>query len=182
MARGLPTTEDAGRILAAKRTRPPRRPPPSAGNILARTVRSLEGRFKDDAGGLQARWTEIVGAALAKRTEPGRLIRSRLKPGAVLELRVDGPVATLIQHQAPEIIAQVNLFLGAGAVTGLRIVQGPLRHPSAARAGLARPSRRVATPLDSALEAKLADSLSNMPDGDLKAALTRLGREVLRRS
>ncbi len=30
--------------------------------------------------------------------------------GSVLELKVDGPAAALIQHQAPEILSRVNLF------------------------------------------------------------------------
>jgi len=40
--------------------------------------------------------------------------------------------------------------------------------------------RRAKGPLDAAAEQALVDSLSAFPDGDLKAALTRLGREVLR--
>jgi hypothetical protein len=35
-------------------------------------------------------------------------------------------------------------------------------------------------PLDAAAEQALADSLAETPDGPLKAALLRLGREVLR--
>jgi hypothetical protein len=49
---------------------------------------------------LQARWREIVGETLARRTEPVRVIKSRTGEGGTLELRVDGPVASLIQHQA----------------------------------------------------------------------------------
>ena len=46
---------------------------------------------------------------------------------SVVALGVAGASAALIQHQAPEIVARVNLFLGEGAVNKLRIVQGPLR-------------------------------------------------------
>jgi hypothetical protein len=91
---------------------------------------------------------------------------------------VAGPSAALIQHQAHEILARVNLFLGADAVQKLRIVQGPLR-PAAD--GAPAPRRR-AMPLDAAKEAELAASLAEAPEGPLKAALTRLGRAVLRRS
>jgi WD40 repeat protein len=52
----------------------------------------------------------------------------------VLELRVDGPAAALVQHQAPEILSRVNLFLGAGSVGKLRIVQGPVKARIAAPA------------------------------------------------
>ena len=133
MPRPLPTGGEAARIFTVKRTRPVARPPPTAAKALARTFKALDARFGQGGGGLQARWTEIVGQALARRTEPVKLItpRGRAAAGtsgaATLELRVDGPSATLIQHQAPEILARVNLFLGAGAVARLRIVQGPLR-------------------------------------------------------
>jgi hypothetical protein len=181
MPRPLPSGAETARILAAKRTRPVLPPPPTAGRALTSTIKALDARFGQGTAGLQARWTEIVGAALARRTEPMKLTAPRAGGGASLELRVEGPSATLIQHQAPDILARVNLYLGAGAVAKLRIVQGPLRGVvkrdspvlSAAR-------RRIKGPLDAAAEAELADSLAAVPDGRLKLALQRLGREVLR--
>jgi hypothetical protein len=183
MARDLPSPQETVRILATRRTRPPPGPPPAAGRALAGTLKTLEGRFGKGAEALQARWREIVGAELARRTEPTKLVRPRTGGAASLELRVEGPSAAIIQHRAPDILDRVNLFLGAGAVDRLRIVQGPLK-------GLARHNtpvaaaarRRFAGPLDAAAEQKLAASLEPLPDGRLKAALTRLGREVLRRA
>ena len=102
----------------------PGRPPPAAGRALTRSLKALEAKFGQGVDGLKARWTEIVGVNLARRTEPTKLVKPRAGDGASLEIRVDGPSATLIQHQAADILARVNLFLGAGAVTRLRIVQG----------------------------------------------------------
>jgi hypothetical protein len=182
MPRSLPSEEDALRILAAKRTRRAPRPPPAVGGSLAPLIRSLDERFGKGPDGLRARWREIVGEALALRTEPVKLTKPRQGDGGgVLELKVDGPAAALIQHQAPEILARVNLFMGAGTVARLRVVQGPIRRapPAAARAADSR--RRRAQPLDAAAEAELDSGLSRVPDGPLKTALRRLGREVLRR-
>ena len=182
MTRSLPTLEEARLIFAAKRTRPARRPPPAAAGAVTRALKQLNARFGHGAEGLQAHWTEIVGKAMLGRTEPGRLLKSR--QGSVLELKVDGPSAVLIQHQAPEILARVNLFLGAGAVTALRIVQSPpslvpkRRSSSAAE----RLPTRHRPPLDAGLESGLARDLSSFSDGPLKAALLRLGREALRGS
>jgi hypothetical protein len=75
----------------------------------------------------------------------------------------------------------VNLILGAGAVNKLRIVQGPLRGPVRAPPSATVIRRAKAGPLDAAAEAELARGLSALPEGGLKAALTRLGRGVLRR-
>ena len=174
--RGLPSPQDALRILAEKRTRAQRRPPPPAGRSLAPLLKELDAKFGQGPGALQARWREIVGPEIARRTEPVKLTRGRAGQPSSLEIRVAGPAAAIIQHQAHEILARVNLFLGADAVQKLRVVQGPLRHqPEPPRA----PVRRLA-PLDAAEEAKLAKEMADAPDGPLKAALTALGRGVLR--
>ncbi|MDB5439787.1 MAG: hypothetical protein JWM33_2214 [Caulobacteraceae bacterium] len=176
MRRPLPDPQEAAEILARKRTRPARRPAPPAGRSLAPLIKALETRFGQGPDALRARWKEIVGAPLARCTEPVKLIRSRTG-GATLELRVDGPAAAIIQHQAPEILARISLVLGAGAVEKLRIVQGPVRP----QPGLPQVSRvRRKPPLDAAQEAELAEGLADQPDSPLKAALTRLGREVMR--
>jgi hypothetical protein len=176
MPRPLPSTQEALAILAARRTRPPPRPPRHAGRGFAALLKTLDERFGQGPDALRARWREIVGEALAGRSEPVKLVKSRTG-GATLELKVAGPVAALVQHQAPLILDRVNLYLGPGAVARLRIVQGPLS-PGAARPKAAGP--RVRPPLDAAAERALADGLAATPEGPLKAALMRLGREVLR--
>ena len=176
MARTLPSAQDALRILSEKRTRPPRRPPPPAGRSLAPVLKALDAKFGQGAGALQARWREIVGPEIARRTEPVKLTKGRAGAPASLEIRVAGPSAAIIQHQAHEILARVNLFLGADAVQKLRVVQGPLRH----KAEPQRPPSRRNAPLDAAEEAKLAGALAEAPDGPLKQALIALGRGILR--
>jgi hypothetical protein len=180
--RGLPTAQETVRILARRRTRPVPPPPPVAGRALTKTLGALRARLGQGAEGLKARWREIVGAELARRTEPTRLVKPRAGGAASLELRVEGPSAAIIQHQAPDILDRVNLFLGAGAVARLRIIQGPLRgHVQRPTAGAAAAAgRRLETPLDVAAEQALAERLSALPEGRLKTALARLGRAVLR--
>ena len=179
MVRRLPSAEEAARILASKRTRRLPPPPPAAGRSIAPVVKALEARFGQGPEGLKARWREIVGEALARRTEPVKLVRPRGGAGgASLELRVDGPAAALIQHQAQDIMARLNLLLGPGAVTKLRIVQGPLQGGPRAEPPAGR--RRAKGPLDAAAEKTLAEGLADVPEGRLKSALGKLGREVLR--
>ncbi len=178
MKRSLPSLEEATEILAHKRTRPQRRPPAAAGRQLTKFVKALDQRFGQGPAVLQARWREIVGETLARRTEPVKVTKPRTGGPSALELRVEGPAATLIQHQAPEIVARVNLFLGAGSIDKLRIVQGPVRKAEPARAGA--PKRRK-PPLDAAAEAALEAEMAGQPEDALKAALRNLGREVLRR-
>ena len=178
MRRPLPSPEEAMRILTAKRTRPVRRPPPPLGRALNKTLREFDARFGQGPGALQARWREVVGPEVAKRTEPVKLVKGRNGGPSSLEIRVAGPSAAIIQHQAHEILARVNLFLGADAVQKLRVVQGPLRN----KAEPQRPPSRRNAPLDAAEEAKLAGALAEAPDGPLKQALIALGRGILRQA
>jgi hypothetical protein len=175
MARQLPTRDEALLILAQKRTRPPIRPAPPAGRALNRFVKDLDARFGQGSGALTARWREVVGPEVAKRTEPVKLVKGRNGGPSSLEIRVAGPAAAIVQHQAHDILARVNLFLGPDAVQKLRIVQGPLQRTEA-------PPRRRPKPLDAAAEAQLARDLADAPDGKLKDALLALGRGVLKRN
>lgn len=172
--RPLPTAQEAAEILGRRRTRAPIRPAPPLGKTLAPLIKQLDAKFGQGPGLLQTRWREIVGEQLARHTEPVKLIKARTG-GSTLELKVAGPIAALIQHEAPNIMARANMLLGAGEVTRLRIVQGVLRKPEAAP-----PRRRSKAPLDAAAERELAESLAEQPDGPLKSALLKLGREVLR--
>jgi hypothetical protein len=180
MPRSLPSQAEAAAILAARRPRPAPRPPRHAARGLAPIIKALEAKFGPGPNDLKSRWREIVGESLAVRSEPVKLVKAR-SGGATLELRVAGPVAALIQHQAPLILDRLNLYLGEGAVAKLRIVQGPLsRDAGRPAAKAAAPTRRARPPLDAAAERKLADGLATTPDGRLKEVLLRLGREVLR--
>jgi hypothetical protein len=177
MRRMLPSAAEAAEILGRKRTRPARRPPRAAGARLNGFIRRLDERFGRGPDTLAARWREIVGETLARHTEPSKLSRPRAGAGGVLELKVEGPAAALIQHQAPDILARVNLFLGDGAVQRLRVVQGLVRKRVVPTAGVRRRKR----PLDAAIEAELVAGAAGATDEGLRAALIRLGREVLRR-
>src|SRR5580698_3138817 len=145
MRRSLPSSAEALAILAARRPRPAPRPPRHAARGLNVAMKKLEEKFGRGPDDLKSRWKGIVGEALAGRTEPVKLVKSRTG-GATLELRVAGPVAALVQHQAPLILDRLNLYLGSGVVAKLRIVQGPLSKPPAA----AKSARRTRIPLDAA--------------------------------
>lgn len=178
MPRPLPTLREAAAILARRRTRGLGWTPPGAGRALAATMKALDARFGQSIDGLEVRWREIVGVPLARRSEPVKLVKSRVGPTA-LEIRVEGPSATLIQHQSAEIIERVNMFLGPAAVGRLRIVQGPLKGPVTQRPAPHTPRHAANRPLDAAAEKALTESLAALPDGSLKQALTKLGRKVM---
>lgn len=145
MRRPLPTESEARQILAQRRTRPAPRPPPPAGRSLAPLIKKLDAQFGRGASALEPRWVEIVGERLARVTRPQKLTKGRGNAGGVLELRVVGPAALLVQHQSADIIQRVNLFLGAGSVEKLRIAQGPVK-PLPASGAKPRPRGRAVLP------------------------------------
>lgn len=176
MRRTLPTEAEAREILSRRKTRPAPRPAPKAGRHLQGLVKGLDEKFGRGAGALEPRWREIVGDQLARVTRPQKLTKGRGGTGGVLELRVAGPAALLVQHQSAEILSRVNLFLGAGSVDKLRIAQGPVKPLAEAAAKPRRPSKPPPLPADA--EAALSRAVEPAPDG-LKAALQKLGRAVL---
>ena len=176
MRRTLPTDAEVREILSRRRTRPLPRPAPRAGRALQGLIKELDSKFGRGAQALEPRWREIVGDRLARVTRPQKLSKGRGGAGGVLELRVAGPAALLVQHQSEDIIQRVNLFLGAGTVEKLRIAQGPVKPPPE----IAAPPRRrpAAQPLPAHEEAALKASVAEASD-TLKGPLERLGRAVL---
>jgi hypothetical protein len=124
---------------------------------------------------LVTRWSEIVGAEIAAHSEPIKIQWTRAavgderQPGALV-LRVEGPAAIEIQHLANVVCERVNGFLGWRAVDRLALRQAPLR----------RALRKTLTPADTAAAARIAASLPDIADEDLRQALARLGAAVKR--
>jgi hypothetical protein len=90
----------------------------------------------------------------------------------VLTVRVEGPQAVFLQHEATQIIERVNAFLGYGAIGRLRIVQAPITPLKATAAAATRA-------LSASEEAELGARVAEVDGGPLRAALQRLGRGVL---
>ncbi len=122
---------------------------------------------------LVMRWPDIVGPEVAGHAEPIKLQWQRAPDGepnepATLVLRVEGPAAIEIQHLSNVILERVNRFFGWQAVGRLALRQAPLtRH--------ARKPRRT---IDPAATARVAETLGDVGDDDLRMALARLGAAI----
>ena len=124
---------------------------------------------------LVTRWAEIAGAEIAAHSEPIKIQWPRPAEGeerepGTLVLRVDGPAAIEIQHQVGVICERVNRFLGWRAIARIGLRQAPLRRGTAKR-------RRAP---DTAAAARVAATLSDVEDEELRQALSRLGAAVKR--
>ena len=120
------------------------------------------------AAGVITNWPAIVGQDLARHTTP-----ERLDSNGTLRLRVDGPLATELQHREPEILEKIASYFGYRAVHRLRLIQGPFEKE-------APPEKPAPTPpLDSESAESLDNSLEATRSADVKSALARLGRAIL---
>ena len=140
----------------------------AVGAVLARVVKPIMRRrgFRDID--LWAHWSVVVGPQLAALSMPERITR-RGPDGAVLTVKVEGAMATEVQHMAPLILERLNRHYGSGSIAKLHIIQGPMP-PQKQRAARQTPNA------DERAEAEAA--LAPFPDGPLKAALARLGARV----
>jgi hypothetical protein len=151
---------------------------------FARPLRDLVGKAVGDtfrkqgfaSAELVTRWADIVGAEIAVHSEPIKIqwqrpIEGEEREPGTLVLRVNGPAAIEIQHLTSVICERVNRFLGWRAVARIGLRQAPLRH------GAVKPRR---TP-DAAAAARVAATLSDIEDEELRQALSRLGAAVKQR-
>ncbi len=147
------------------------------GDAVARAIAPLASRRGLTTSDLLPAWRDLVGRRFANATRPERLVwpKGQANEGrpAQLVVRVDGPMAVFLQHEAGQIVERVNAFVGYAAIDRIRIVQGPVATP----AGPAE--RRKLRTLAADEEAALGRRLDSVEDGGLKAALDRLGRSVL---
>ncbi|MDF1601238.1 DciA family protein [Mesorhizobium sp. YIM 152430] len=123
-------------------------------------------------------WEEIVGERIASASRPEKIVWPRrmgendpFEP-ATLVVACEGMAALALQHETGEVIGRVNGFLGFSAVGRIRIVQKPV----AVDTVLKRPGPAK---LDGRQEAHLKSVTAQIEDDGLRAALERLGAEVI---
>jgi hypothetical protein len=121
---------------------------------------------------LLADWATIVGPVLARRCQPVRVDHAPgRRSGGTLVLQVGSGAALEIQHQAPQLIERINTYFGHRAIRQIRLLQMPLPPTPA-------PTPPEPRPLSREVEARLAASVTHVPDEALREALLALGRTV----
>jgi len=144
-------------------------------DLLSKVVGETFKRRGFASAELVTRWTEIVGVEIAAHSEPIKIQWTRppdgeaRQPGTLI-LRVEGPAAIEIQHLANVICERVNRFLGWRAVERIALRQAPLRNAL----------RQPVSAVDPATAARIAASLPEIADDELRQALARLGAAVRR--
>jgi hypothetical protein len=125
---------------------------------------------------LVTRWPTIVGPEIAAHAEPIKLQWQRAEgheppQPATLVLRVEGPAAIEIQHLANVILERVNRFFGWQAVGRIALRQAPLTR---------RDAPQPPPAIDTAEAERVAATLTEIGDEELRMALARLAAAVKR--
>ena len=145
-------------------------------DVLGKTIGDTFRKQGFASAELVTRWAEIVGADIAARSEPIKIQWPRPADGeerepGTLVLRVDGPSAIEIQHLVGVICERVNRFLGWRAIGRIGLRQAPI----------VRKEKKRSRNVDHAEAARVAETLTDIGDDDLRQALARLGASVKRR-
>jgi hypothetical protein len=122
-----------------------------------------------------SRWPDIVGAEIAAHSEPLKINWPRPRGDepvdpATLVLRVEGPAALEIQHLSAVILERVNRFFGWQAIGRIALRQAPLRYRE-------KPRPQAADPF---MAERVAETLPDIEDENLRQALGRLGAAIKR--
>lgn len=144
-------------IVGSATVRKPQGGARAVGSFVPRLTRQAFEKYGFSTATLITDWATIVGADLARWTEPERLKWPKAvsahaetvdepdqgRPGATLMLRVDPGRALDIQYKGRQIVERINAYFGYRAVADLRLVQAPLsaakRHGQQANAAPVRP-------------------------------------------
>ncbi|MFC0205590.1 DUF721 domain-containing protein [Novosphingobium soli] len=140
--------------------------------LMPEVGRTAFRRFGFVQSSVVTRWPEIVGARHARVCAPESI---RFPPGeksdGILQLVVVPAHAPVIQHVIPEIVERVNRFFGYNAVARVKLRQGEVKPPAAAKPRAAPPSLKP-------VPFELGESLRDIGDPELRAVLESLARSM----
>jgi hypothetical protein len=150
-------------------------PRPLAYSIKSNT-KAIFGKRGLADGAILTDWKIIAGEYLAAHSQPEQIAYSKGNDSGSLHLRIDsGSMATEMQHLQPLLIERINSYFGFKAIDRIKVTQGPL--PT-------KKNKQQWSPrnLDFEEESKLAQSLMDVQDDDLREVLKVLGRAVIGRT
>ncbi len=120
-------------------------------------------------------WPNIIGADLARYSQPDRLIFPKNKRNdAILHIRVEGALATQMQHMEGMVIERINSYFGYKAVAEIRLMQTSLPREKIK-------IKKILPPITKDDANSLDEKLNNIEDPVMKEILKKLGTAISRR-
>ncbi|MEM8837961.1 MAG: DciA family protein [Pseudomonadota bacterium] len=147
------------------------------GDLLGKVADPLCARRGFASSALLKAWPDLIGAHFSDCTLPEKIQWNNdplYGQTGVLTIRIDGPRGVYLQHEEYQIIERINRFFGFNAIHQIKIVQGPI----ARRTHNHKPDLPDLTPQQ---DRQLRGFIQEFDDPALQAAVTAMGRGVLRR-
>ncbi len=130
---------------------------------------------------LLTHWAEIVGQDLASIARPVNVGYAKGGFGATLTVLTTGPQAPMLEMQKEQLRDKVNAVYGYNAINRIRITQTAPTGFAEGQASFDHKPKQAKQAIAPEIAAE-ADKVSRaVHDEDLRAALERLGRNVLSR-
>lgn len=148
--------------------------------LMARDVRQAGEARGFAVAKLLTHWEEVAGKDLAAVTRPVKVGYGREGLGATLTLLVRGAAAPVVEMQKEALRARVNAVYGYNAIARILLTQTAATGFAEGQAQFT-PAPKVPPPPDPALEAEARAKAEGVADEGLRAALERLGQNILTR-
>ena len=130
---------------------------------------------------LLTHWAEIVGQDIAAIARPVKVGYGKGGIGATLTLLTTGPQAPMLEMQKEQLRGKVNAVYGYNAISRVHITQTAPTGFAEGQASFDHKPKPAKPEIKPEIAAE-ADKVSrDVNDGDLRAALERLGGNVLSR-
>lgn len=150
------------------------------GKLVAGAVRNASQSRGFEKSALLTHWADIVGEDTARISRPVAVKYGRKGLGATLTLLTTGPHAPVLKMQTERIRERVNATYGYAAIAYIKITQTAAHGFSEGKAVFlerdANPQTRAPEPATVQTAATLTHDVA---DTGLKAALTRLGANII---
>jgi len=153
------------------------------GALLGARIRGAGSKRGFSETRLLTQWPEICGPDLAGMTRPVKISYARDGFGATLTVACDGAHAPEVQMQTDVIRQRVNACYGYNAISRVRIQQQDAAGFAEGRAAFAPASsaRSGAEPDTGSDPVPPPEYVADVGDPNLRAALSRLGRNLISR-
>ena len=166
---------------------PPRR---ASTKGFRQTSSLLQGRIRtasESRGFAQSRllthWEEIAGADTAAVSRPVEVSYGRGGMGATLTLLTTGANAPMLEMQKDQLRARVNAVYGYNAIARIRVTQTAASGFAEGQVDFTHKKQEAAQrAVDPAVREAAIETARPVGDDRLRAALTRLGENILTRS
>ncbi|MFV0514645.1 MAG: DUF721 domain-containing protein [Jhaorihella sp.] len=124
-------------------------------------------------------WDEIAGPEIAAIARPVNIGYGKGGFGATLTVLTTGAQAPMLEMQKEKLRERVNSVYGYNAISRVRITQTAPVGFAEGQAAFTPPAGKSAERPDPQVAAQAAQAANRIENDDLRAALERLGRNVL---